>query len=46
MAEEYKYLTKEEAIRQIEEVIAGKPANKLDEVLKRIRSQGMQRGLK
>ena len=50
MAEEYKYLTKDEAIRQIEEVVrdkpANKPANKLTEVLQRIKSRGIgaQRG--
>ena len=45
MAEEYKYLTKDEAIRQIEEVVgdkpANKPTNKLAEALERIKSQGI-----
>ena len=42
---EEKYLTKDEAIRQIEEVVGGKPVNKttnkLDEVLQRIKSRGI-----
>ena len=46
MAEEYKYITKDEVYRQIEEVVGNKPANKLDEVLQRIKSRsiGAQRG--
>jgi len=39
MAEEYKYLTKEEVMKQINEVVAGKPANKLTEVLERVKSR-------
>ena len=41
MAEEYKYITKDEVYRQIEEVVGNKPANKLDEVLKRIQSRSI-----